>query len=227
MKSSELFINGIQNLLSSNFLTAGKDVTEFLMMLSSDEELKSVLRSANENSRFETEFERVFVRRNPLPKQNGKVVSLITNLLYRIDTGSIPLAELLNYIYPSSDKGEAYKLFLSDYVMPYAECFVNLLIGEPEEEVKEPNNTFFDKMNEDVTALCDRFLFDLKSLSVPVDKIVELTERTNGLVYSLSFKDSLLAKNAFCGLSNTLRLFGIKSEFEKELRRILTLYGVL
>ena len=227
MKATELFINGIKNLLSSNFLTAGKDITEFLMLLSSDEELKSVLRTAHENCRFETEFERVFVRKNPLPKQNGKVVSLITNLLYRIDTGFVPLAELLNYIYPSLDKGDAYKSFLSDYVMPYAECFVNLLVGEPIEEVKEPNTSFFDKMNEDVKALCERFCNDLKSTSVPADKVVELTERTNGMVYSLSFKDSLLAKNAFCGLSNTLRLFGIKSEFEKELRQVLTLYGVL
>lgn len=224
MKAIDIFADGIEKLLSSNFLTAGREIRAFLELLADDEELKAALASSSDGFRFEEELNRAFGEKNGLPKRNDRTVALITALLYAIDTGRIPLADFLSATYPDRDGAAAYSQFLTDCIMPYAECFVKLLIGEPEEEIRIPQNKIFDKLREDVAAIAERLCADALRQNENAQKIVDASD---GLLYALTFNDALLARYAYDGLNNALRLYGIRSDFEKDLGNLLRLYGII
>lgn len=226
MNATDKLIDGIGKLLQSNLLTAGRDIRAFLIALTENPELKEAVRTASDGFRFEEEFVRVFRDRQGLPRRNDRVVALMTALFYAIDTGELALADLLSLLYKDS-AADGYAAFLTEYVKPYAESFVRLLIGEPMEEVKVPKTTIYDKMNEDVAAIVSEMCDFLSGSDIPPDVAEDAVNAAKGLSYALPFNDALLTRNAYRGLDNTLRLYGIYTGREEALFRTLKLYGVL
>lgn len=227
MNATDSFVNGIEKLLQSNLLTAGREIRSFLILLAEDNILKETVRAVGEDFRFADEYRRIVIEKNGLPKQHDKVVAFVTALLFAVDTREIALADLVANLYPDCDQSTGYGKFITDYLMPYAENFVRLLIGEPVEEVRTPKATVYDKMNEDVTAIVKEITEVLNGSKIPADVIKEAQFAANGLIYALSFNDALLTRNAYLGFHNTLKLYGIYTGHEDDLARTLRLYGVL
>ena len=227
MSATDKFIDGIERLLNSNVITAGKDIRAFLIESSDDDKLREVVRTSKEGFRFEEEFRRVFAEGNPLPTQDGKIVALITGVMYSIDIGKLSLGNLLFRLYPDCDGTTGYANFLSDFIKPFAESFVKLLVGEPLEDVKAPKTTVYDKMNEDVTAVVKDLISAVGVLSLDKEIIDDIIDMASGLIYVLSYNDALLTRNSYYGLSNTLRLYDLEIPQESELKATLKLYGVL
>ena len=227
MSATDKFVDGIERLFNSNVITAGKDIRSFLIELSDDEKLRDVVRTSKEGFRFEEEFRRVFAEGNPLPSQDSKIVALITGLMYSIDIGKLSLGNLLFRLYPDCDGTTGYARFLSDFIKPFAESFVKLLVGEPLEDVKVPVNTVYDKMNDDVAAIIQDLISAVSALSLDKEIIDDIIDMASGLIYVLSYNDALLTKNSYFGLVNTLRLYDLEIPQESELKATLKLYGVL
>lgn len=227
MSATDKFIDGIERLLNSNVITAGKDIRAFLIELSGDDKLREVVVSSKEGFRYDDEFRRVFVDRNPLPNQDGKIVALITGLLFAIDVGKVSLGDLLFRLYPDCDGTKAYTRFMTDFIQPFAESFVKLLVGEPLEDVKAPVTSVYDKMNDDVKAMVNALIKSVSELDLEKETVDNISDLASGLIYVLSYNDALLTRNAYYGLRNTLRLHDLEMPEENELRATLKMYGVL
>ena len=227
MSSTDKFIDGIERLLNSNVITAGKDIRAFLIELSNDQKLRSVLTSAGDGFHYNEEFRRVFEEKNPLPSQDNKVVALIAGLLFSIDVGKTSLGNLLFRLYPNHDGASGYSKFLIDFIQPFAESFVKLLVGEPLEDVRVAKVSVYDKMNVDVKAIIIELIAAVRASGIDDENVDEIVDLANGLVYVLSFNDALLTRNAYYGLYNTIRYYGIDIPQASELQAILKLYGVL
>ena len=227
MDSVNKFVDGIERLLKSNVITAGKDVRAFLIELSEDDKLRDVVKSSSEGFRYPEEFKRVFIERNPLPTQDSKKVALITGLMYSIDLGKVSLGNMLYTLYPDCDGAKGYSRFMTDFIQPYAESFVKLLVGEPLDDVRTPKTAVYDKMNDDIVAVIDEIIAFVSTLDLEVGITNDVTELASGLKYTLTYNDALLTRNAYLGLQNTVKCYGIGIPKIEELRAILTLYGVL
>ena len=227
MNSTTILSEGLERLLKSNLLTSGREIRSYLISLAEDKELSEILKTACNDFSFDEELNRAFIEGQGLPKHDGRAVAFFTRLLFLIDIGQIPLADLLSGIYPDKQGSEAYSSFLSDYVLPYGESFAKLLLGEPIEDVPEPQKPIYDKMNEDVCAMVDRMAEEVTASPLPSEVIKDILDAINGLKYALSFSDALLTKIAYRGLINTLRLYGTNVEKTEALESALKLYGVL
>lgn len=223
MKALDIFVNGIGRLLKSNLLSSGKEIRQFLMTVTEDETLKDILKSACADFETEKEFSRV-LESGRLPLKDEKLVAFVTSVLFMTDTGDLPLTDLLSILYPD---GNEYEHFLDNMIKPYAESFVNLIVGEPCDVFKEPEHMYSDKLNEDVSELAKQIKLSVKKSSLPQNAAENVISALEGLCYALPFNDLLLTRNAYSGFINTLRLYGINTDYENDLSRLLKLYGVL
>lgn len=223
MKALDIFVNGIGGLLESNLLSSGREIRQFLMTVTEDNTLKDILKSACAGFETEKEFSRV-LESGKLPLKDDKLVAFVTSVLFMTDTGELPLTDLISVLYPD---GNEYESFLENMIKPYAESFVNLIVGESDNAVKEPEHVYSDKINEDVSDLAKVIKVSIQKTSLPQDAVENVFSALDGLCYALSFNDLLLTRNAYSGFINTLRLYGIDTDCEKNLNRLLKLYGVL
>lgn len=227
MKVVNNFLNSIERLLDSNAITAGREIRSFLMSLAEDEETKEILRSVSSGYLINEDYKRVVTEHGSLPSSDAKKVAFVTALLFAIDTGRLDLSDLLKKLFPQLDTVDGYAEFMKTFLCPYAESFVNLAIGEPIPDVKEPKTPVLDKMESDVTAAVNEIIAKVTSKCQSEEIKSAVKFACNGLIYTLTFKDSFLTKIAYNGLISTLRLYGIKTEAENLVTSSLRLYGVI
>lgn len=221
------FVDAVERLFESNLITAGREIRMFLISLTESEDAKDVIRSCSGGYLINEDYKRVVTEHGPLPASDEKKVAFITALLFAVDTGKLDLTELMRLLYPNSDSSTGYSKFLRDFIEPYAESFVNLIIGEPIPDVQETPTPTYDKMNSDVMAATNEIIAKISSSHYPDDVKENIKFAANGLMYALTFKDSFLTKIAYRGLTSTLRMYGIRLDAENYLTSTLRLYGVL
>ncbi len=227
MKVVNNFVNSIKRLLDSNVITAGREIRSFLITLTEDEETKDILRAVSSGYSINEDYKRVIIERGPLPNSDAKKVAFVTALLFAIDTGRLDLSDLLKKLFPQLDTADGYSEFIKTFLRPYAESFVNLSIGEPIPDIKEPKTPILDKMESDVTAAVNEIIAKVSSEYQAEEIKSAVKFAGNGLIYALTFKDSFLTEIAYNGLMVTLRLYGVKTEAENLLTSTLRLYGVI
>ena len=227
MKVVNSFLNAIERLLDSNVITAGREIRSFLITLTEDEETKDILRSVSSGYLINEDYKRVVIERGQLPTSDSKKVAFVTALLFAIDTGRLDLSDLLKKLFPQLDTADGYSEFTKTFLRPYAESFVNLAIGEPIPDIKEPKTPILDKMESDVTAAVNEIIANVASSYQSEEIKANVKFAGNGLIYALTFKDSFLTEIAYNGLMVTLRLYGVKTEAENLLTSTLRLYGVI
>ncbi len=228
MQTVNKFLDGVEKLLRSNVINAGREIRSFLITLTEDEGSKEVIRSCSIGYHLNEDYRRVVIEGGTLPVSDERKVAFVTSLLFAIDTKKIETSSLLKSLYPTLDVTEGYAQFLENFVKPYAESFVNLTIGEPIVEDTAPNTPVLDKMNDDVTAGVNELLSRMENSHYPEEAKSAVKFFSNGLVYTLSYKDALLTKITYFGLINTMRRYNVKlTEQEEYLTSVLRLYGVL
>lgn len=227
MQTVDNFVDAMERLLNSNVITAGKEIRSFLIGITEDEGLKDVVRSCSNGYLINEDFKRVVVEHGPLPESDEKKVAFITALLFAIDTGKVDLSELVKMLFPTKSTSAGYDAFLSLILKPYAESFVNILVGEPVSDVTESQTPIYDKMNADVTAAARELIADVCSSNASEETKKAVKFAGNGLIYALTFNDAFLTEIAYAGLINALRLYNLKPDAESYLTSTLKLYGVL
>jgi len=221
------FVDAIEKLLDSTMIIAGREIRLFLITMTEDEETKEAIRSCSGGYIINDDYKRVVLEHGALPSSDEKKVAFITALLFAVDTKKIDLTDLIKTLYPESDPNDGYSKFLSDFIQPYAESFVNILIGEPVPDVTVTPKPVFDKMNADVTSAVNELVRVVRNAPFSEEIKAEIKFAGNGLLYAITFNDSFLTEVAYRGLINALRLYNIKSEAEKYITSTLKLYGVI
>lgn len=226
MVQTSAFLSAVDELSNSKLLVADNYIRKTLIALTNDKECLAVLSECSKGFQFENEYIRYFVKSKTLPEDKSTVVALVTSLLYVIDGGSLRLNEFITDFAKTDDSEDAYKVFLDKIIKPYREAVVELVRGEPIEDVK-PTRPSYDKMNEDVAAVLDELIAQTEELKLEGAVYDDVIGAINGIRHAIVFSDALLTKTAFKGLFFALQSYRIRLSAMTDLMKILIIYGVL
>ncbi|NLL55832.1 MAG: hypothetical protein GX242_01290 [Clostridiales bacterium] len=226
MDSIKVVDNAIVEMMQTEIILADKSIKKVLVALSKSSDYTRTLKECAKGFDFDREFKRYFEPKSNAP-QGRALVALIVGMLYKIDAGKLNFLDFLKFTYIDVDTTKSYRLFISEYIIPFVDTLNMLTFGQPYEEVSTPQINSYDKLKEEITWAINGIIKE--QLNVDDMEInEEVIAMLNGLCYSISFGDNIIIKTAFIGLKNTLVKYGINlNDRLDNIHTILTVYGVM
>ncbi len=222
-ESSYVFLEAIESLISSKIIVADKAIKSLLKAITEEEDFLMTLKDSLINFDFDQTYTTYKTSVDGLPKEDSVFIAFVTQLLFKIDRKELSLVSFITSYYVRKSLDEAYILFLNDFIVSYAEKMMKLSYAFTK-EVKVKTN--YEKMNEDITEQIDLLKLEIRK-NDGKEGFESVIATVNGFLYTLSFNDPVLTKNAFIGMTNSIKLYNFATDTPLEIAKLLKIYGVL
>jgi hypothetical protein len=217
----------ILDMMESKIILADISVKNVLIAISKCGDYCRTIKECTSSFDYDKEYNRYFAEEKKVPTSQRILIALVVGTLYKIDSLTLNLIDLLKTIYNDMDTTKSYPLFITDYIIPFVDALNFITFGQPYDEVKLPNIGSFDKLNEEIKWEVNRIINE-RLPKEDIDVNAELYTMLNGLNHSITLGDNIVIKVAYIGLKNTILKYNYNLNDElQNIKNILTIYGVL
>ncbi len=147
---------------SGKYILVDGKINSLLKCIENNEKLKNIVFSCLDEYEFTSVFKEEigrldFLTHVAVPTEERQLVSLVYNLLYRIQTKTLNLNEFLtNYFANSTDMNEAFEQFSNSLIIPFKNA-VNSLFSKKHVIVDSPEyqENYYNKIKTNVNLILD------------------------------------------------------------------------